>query len=160
MNKWKEKSKHRMDNNQANITSNSSALKKMLIIVIIIFLLFDGLIYWYKAQPKTVTKGSTQIEEQANNISMIDGKQVITLTAKGGYSPRKSIAKAGISTILKVSTNGTFDCSSSIRIPALNLSKNLPTTGETDIDLGEPKVGLFKGTCGMGMYPFEIDFQS
>ncbi|MEK7471070.1 MAG: cupredoxin domain-containing protein [Patescibacteria group bacterium] len=95
-----------------------------------------------------------------NNISVIDGKQIIDLTAKGGYSPGKSIAKAGIPTILRFTTNGTFDCSSSIRIPSMNVSKNLALAGITDIDLGSPKVGILRGSCGMGMYPFEIDFQN
>ena len=33
-------------------------------------------------------------------------------------------------------------------------------TKNPDIDLGNQKLGILQGTCGMGMYPFEIDFQS
>lgn len=95
-----------------------------------------------------------------NNVSIVNGKQIIDLTAKGGYSPQKSIAKAGIPTILRITTSGTFDCSSFVRIPSMNVSKNLTPTGETEIDLGNPKLGVLYGTCGMGMYPFEINFQS
>jgi len=96
----------------------------------------------------------------ANNVTVIDGKQIIEIRAKGGYQPRKSIAKAGIPTILRFNTNGTFDCSSSVRIPSMNISKMLPQTGSTDIDIGNPQVAILKGMCGMGMYPFEVDFQS
>jgi plastocyanin domain-containing protein len=95
-----------------------------------------------------------------NNVSVVDGKQIIEITAKGGYQPRKSVAKAGIPTVIRFNTSGTFDCSSSIRIPSLGISKILPQTGSTDIDIGSPTVATLKGTCGMGMYPFEVDFQS
>ncbi|MCX6753970.1 MAG: cupredoxin domain-containing protein [Candidatus Nomurabacteria bacterium] len=94
-----------------------------------------------------------------NNVSIVDGKQIIEIQAKGGYTPRKSIAKAGIPTILRMNTKGTFDCSSSIRIPSMNLFKSLPQSGVTDIDLGTQSAGTLNGSCGMGMYPFEIDFQ-
>ena len=58
-----------------------------------------------------------------------------------------------------MNTNGTFDCTSIVRIPKLNISQNLPISGSTDIDLGTQKVATLQGTCGMGMYPFDITFQ-
>jgi len=104
--------------------------------------------------------GSKPPEEvNANNVSIVDGKQIIEIRAKGGYQPRKSIAKAGLPTILRFNTSGTFDCSSAVRIPSMNISKILPQSGATDIDLGTPKLGVLQGSCSMGMYPFEIDFQ-
>ena len=95
-----------------------------------------------------------------NNVSVIDGKQIIEIQAKGGYTPRKSIAKAGIPTILRMNTKGTFDCSSFVRIPSMNISKSLPQSGVTDIDLGTQNAGTLNGSCGMGMYPFEIEFSN
>lgn len=103
---------------------------------------------------------SKSVETPVQNVEFKDGIQYITINAKGGYTPRKSTAKASIPTILRFDTNGTFDCSSSVRIPSMNISKMLPQTGVTEINLGNPKVGLLQGSCGMGMYPFEIDFQS
>jgi plastocyanin domain-containing protein len=97
--------------------------------------------------------------ENVNNVSVIDGKQVIEVVARGGYQPRKSLAKAGIPTTIRFITKGTFDCSSSVRIPSLDISKVLPQTGSTDIDVGTQKVSTLQGSCGMGMYPFEIEFQ-
>jgi len=104
---------------------------------------------------------NTNVNQEAlvNNISIVDGKQIIVINAKGGYQPRKSIAKAGISTILRFNTSGTFDCSSSVRIPSMNIFKSLPQSGSTDIDLSTQNRGTLNGSCGMGMYPFEIDFQ-
>ena len=95
----------------------------------------------------------------ANNVSIVDGRQIVEITAKGGYYPRISTAKAGIPTVLRFNTSGTFDCSSSVRIPKLNITEYLPQSGSTDIDLGTQPQGTLQGTCGMGMYPFEIDFQ-
>lgn len=95
----------------------------------------------------------------AHNVTVVDGKQIIEIKAKGGYQPLKSIAKAGLPTILRFDTNGTFDCSSSVRVPSLKISKTLPQTGVTDIDIGVGQAGTLQGMCGMGMYPFEVDFQ-
>lgn len=108
-----------------------------------------------------VGKGSGNVANTpANNVTVVEGKQIIEISAKGGYQPRKSIAKAGIPTIIRFDTKGTFDCSSSVRIPSMNISQVLPQTGSTDIDVGTQKVATLQGTCGMGMYPFEIDFQT
>ena len=93
-----------------------------------------------------------------NNVEMIDGKQIIQIEAKGGFSPKKSVAKAGVPTILRFNTKGTFDCSSSISIPSLNINKVLPNTGSTDFDIGSPAVGVLDGRCGMAMYFFTVDF--
>lgn len=93
------------------------------------------------------------------NVTVVDGVQIVEIRAKGGYIPEKNVAVAGIPTILRLTTSGTFDCSSVVRIPSLDITKNLPPTGSIDIDLGTPETGLFRGSCGMGMYPFEIDFQ-
>lgn len=93
------------------------------------------------------------------NVVVSNGVQIVDISARGGYTPRRSTAKADMPTILRVSTSGTFDCSSAIRIPSLDVAKNLPYTGTTDIPLGSPAAGLLRGSCAMGMYPFEIDFQ-
>lgn len=108
-----------------------------------------------------LTRSNSQSDSVVvNNVSIVDGKQIIEINAKGGYQPRKSIAKAGIPTIIRFSTKGTFDCSSSVRIPSLNISKSLPQSGATDIDIGSGQLGTLKGSCGMGMYPFEVKFES
>lgn len=96
----------------------------------------------------------------ANNVSMVDGKQIIEITAKGGYQPRISVAKANLPTVLRFKTQGTFDCSSSVRISSMGITKILPQTGTTDVDLGSAQAGTLEGTCGMGMYPFAVKFQS
>lgn len=97
----------------------------------------------------------------ATNVSMANGEQIIEISAKGGYSPRATVAKAGVPTIIRVKTNATFDCSSSLRIPAINYSQVLPATGTTDITLPAQAAGsTLKALCSMGMYNFSINFTS
>ena len=94
-----------------------------------------------------------------NNVSTVDGVQVITISAKGGYSPRVTNARAGLPTIIKMDTLGTFDCSSAVAIPSLGYRDNLPPSGETLIDVPPQKAGTtMQGLCAMGMYNFTINF--
>ena len=95
----------------------------------------------------------------ANNVSIVDGKQIITISAKGGYSPKVTSAKAGMPTVIKVDTNGTFDCSSALTIPSLGYRNNLPPSGETAIDVPPQQSGTtMRGLCAMGMYNFAVNF--
>lgn len=94
-----------------------------------------------------------------SNVKIVDGKQIIEIRARGGYYPRKTVAKANIPTIIRYITKGTYDCSASIYLPSKKINRILPQSGETDIDIGSPEMGKFSGTCGMGMYSFEINFE-
>lgn len=88
------------------------------------------------------------------------GSQSIPIRAKGGYSPRTTTAKANLSTIIRVSTQGTFDCSSAITIPALGYRSNLPPSGVTEIPVPPQAPGTsLRGLCAMGMYHFTVDFE-
>lgn len=105
------------------------------------------------------SSGASENGQQANNVSVVDGKQIIEIGAKGGYSPRVSAAKADMPTILKIKTNGTFDCSSAVSIPSIGYRANLPPTGEKEIEIPPQKSGtIMRGTCAMGMYNFQVKF--
>lgn len=94
-----------------------------------------------------------------NPVEVVDGKQIITVTAKGGYKPRKVAAKADMPTLLRMKTQSTFDCSASFIIPDLGIEKMLPATGTTEFDLGTQVGGTeIVGLCSMGMYSFTITF--
>ena len=129
-------------------------MKITIISIIIAFLLIGGAFLFSK------NATNTAIHVPQNNVSIVDGTQIIDVTAKGGYLPRKSTAKAGIPTIVRFNTNGTFDCSASVRIPSMDISSVLPASGVTEIAIGIQEEGTLNGTCGMGMYPFEIEFTS
>jgi len=77
-------------------------------------------------------------------------EQVIEITAKGGYTPL----------VLKIKTDGTFDCSAALRIASLGWSQNLSPTGEVAIQVPAQKAGAtLVGVCSMGMYNFKITFE-
>jgi plastocyanin domain-containing protein len=103
---------------------------------------------------------ATTPEPLVPTVSVVDGTQVIDITAKGGYSPRVVTAKAGIPTVVRVTTKGTFDCSASLVIPALSYQKFLQPSGVEEISLsGEQAQGTLQGLCSMGMYNFQIRFE-
>ncbi len=93
------------------------------------------------------------------NSTIENGVQIVEIRARGGYEPKRSTAIAGIPTILRFDSKGTFDCSTSVWIPKKDVKKSLNFSGMTDIDIGTPEKGLMRGGCTMGMmYAFEIDF--
>ncbi|MFA5999886.1 MAG: hypothetical protein WC783_02820 [Candidatus Paceibacterota bacterium] len=95
----------------------------------------------------------------ANNVEIRDGVQYVKVDAGRGYSPKISIAQAGIPTKLIMSTSGTFDCSSALVIKSVNYQNILPPNGETEIYIGTWKTGeTMQGLCSMGMYNFQVRF--
>lgn len=126
---------------------------KIIIIVLAIAVGVSGIIIF-------AGKGGFSSQEKTqNSISIDNGTQVINMTARGGYSPRKTIAQANMPTVIRVNTEGTFDCSSALRIPKLGYAEQLPSSGVTDIVVPPQKSGsVVRGLCAMGMYSFEIQF--
>lgn len=106
-----------------------------------------------------ISKDKTPEVATADTVSVVDGKQIIEINAKGGYFPKKIVASPDIPTILRFKTSGTFDCSSSVRIPSMDITQNLPQSGSVDIPIGSHRTSTLQGSCAMGMYPFEINFQ-
>jgi plastocyanin domain-containing protein len=138
-------------------------MKSTAISIIIAGLIIGGTIMLSKNIHNNCTGNICNVQNEdktnPNNVSIVDGKQIIEIKVKSGYSPSKTVAKAGIPTILRFTTDGTFDCSASVRIQSLNIFKVLPQTGTTNIDLGTTTFETVDGTCGMGMYPFSVEFK-
>ena len=108
----------------------------------------------------TPTTTTTDKAQPQNNVTVEGGKQIVAISAKGGYLPRITEAKADMPTTLQIETTGTFDCSSTLNLPSMNFQKNLPPTGITEVDIPpQPAGSTFEGLCGMGMYRFEIAFK-
>lgn len=102
-----------------------------------------------------VASGAAPVKQTAPVVK----QQVVEIMAKGGYTPKVSQAKADIPTILRMKTQSTYDCTSSINIPTLNIRKILPPDGVTDIPLPPQKLGTsLTLLCGMGMYNTVINF--
>ena len=104
-------------------------------------------------------KVSSGVETAVSSKMQDDGRQLVEILAKGGYSPNVISSRAGVETVLRVESRGTFDCSSSLIIPQLRIRKNLPPTGVTDIVIPAQQAGTqINGTCAMGMYNFVIKY--
>lgn len=89
-----------------------------------------------------------------------NGVQIVDITARGGYSPRAVLAKAGLPTTLRVTTAETYDCSLSLVIPKLKYQKFLDSNGTQEILIPAEKAkGTINGLCSMGMYSFKIIFE-
>lgn len=130
-----------------------------IIFIIFALLTFFVIFYFINDDSTGVVTKKTDTMKTIENIEIKDGVQYITITAKGGYSPKISNAKANIPTKLIIKTNGTFDCSSSLIIRSVNYRNILPNTGEAVIDVGTPKSkDTLRGVCSMGMYNFLINF--
>ena len=131
-------------------------------IAILIVVVLMGVFFVY-SRNKDVSDDTRkeEIKEVKSNVSVVDGKQIITIDARGGYFPQMTIAKADMPTIIKVETKSTFDCSSALVIPDLNYQKNLPPTAVTEIEVPPQKAGEeIQGLCSMGMYSFQIKFEN
>ncbi len=125
--------------------------KSILISICVSLLLIFGA-FWFA--------GKSDDGNNANAVSVVEGKQIIDISAKGGYSPRIIDAKAGMPTTLRVNTKGTFDCSASLVIPKLSYQKFLQSSGTEEIPISaEQAQGTMQGLCGMGMYNFQVRFQ-
>jgi plastocyanin domain-containing protein len=125
-------------------------------------LLLVGVIIWLAiSSPNISQEKEVKAQKDENVVRMEDGIQVIYITSTtGGYSPRTVTADANIQTILRMSSENSYGCERSFRIPSMNINEVLPAEGETDFDLGTPKNGeeVF-GSCSMGMYTFTINFE-
>ncbi|MDO8655145.1 MAG: hypothetical protein Q7R48_01825 [bacterium] len=126
-------------------------MKLILISIVLVIALIGG--------ATLLSRGEVGVASE-NNVSIVDGKQIIEIDAKGGYAPRNTAAQANIPTVIKLKTRGTFDCSSALVIPSIGYRANLPPSGETLIELPPQKEGsTMQGLCAMGMYNFVISFR-
>jgi len=111
----------------------------------------------------SLINGSTPVVPTNNTVSNTNvipaENQVLSIQAKGGFSPQSSTLKAGQPLTIKFTTKNTFDCTSTVLIKSLGITKNLAPNGETLIEIPAQKAGTaLKGTCSMGMYSFDILF--
>jgi sulfite exporter TauE/SafE len=97
----------------------------------------------------------------AETLRVVDGRQVVTIKAlSDGYQPAAVSAKAGVPTTLVIATDRTGGCIRSFVIPSMDKQLILEPSGEASIDLGTPKAGTLKYSCGMGMYSGRLVFEA
>lgn len=133
--------------------SNNRAVKIFLFSSTAIIALLIGFMFFL------LSANSVEKEKISDNVKEVNGKQVISITAKGGFSPNYVVAKSKKDTLLHIKTENTFDCTSALVIPKLNFNKLLPASGETEIEIPaqEEDAEIF-GTCNVGLYHFTLKF--
>jgi plastocyanin domain-containing protein len=128
------------------------------ILIIISLIVGIGVIWFALSLNAASTPGSVQ---PTNAVREEQGKQIIHVLARGGYSPEQIVAKADMPTVLEIETKGTYDCSAALNIPKLKFKKFLPGTGTTKVDVpAELARETIDGICAMGMYSFQVRFES
>lgn len=127
---------------------------KLGLLLLAIILLYFG--FFYKNSPKNPENPKVQ---QSSVVSIENDKQIIRIFSKGGYFPAKVNASAGLNTVIRIETQNSFDCGNAFQIPSLNITKSLPQTGITDIEIPSQVPGSeINGFCSMGMYQLQINF--
>lgn len=162
MSKKNKKNKNNQSHIQASTnlrTDDSGATKIFFGVCAVLLLLLIGGAFMFMGGSANGSSDEGSIQGTQTTTVDESGKQVINITAKGGYKPGVVTAKAGEPALLKIKTSNSYDCSRAFMIPELNINKNLPQTGETVIEIPAQAAGKsLKGTCSMGMYSFTMKF--
>lgn len=141
--------------------TKSEIFFKTIGIIVIFFAIFN--IFNSVKAAAAIAGGSQKQDEttESKEIPETTGEeQIIAVTARNGYTPSKSTAKANTPTILRVQAKGTYDCSAALMIPAIGYKEILSPNSTTDIQIPPQKPGtVLQGLCSMGMYRFTIQFK-
>ncbi len=117
-------------------------------------------IVWYGAEKPRASTPERADPPRVASATTEDGVQYVDIVARGGYTPRTTQAVAGTSTIIRLHTEGTYDCSSAVVIPALGFEAVLGPNGVREVPVPADKAhGTLEGLCSMGMYRFSVVFE-
>lgn len=134
--------------------------KKTAVVIVVVAIVLGALMLLAGRNGDSPNGGAANNQAPTNPVEIVDGKQIITITAKGGYSPSRVTAQANMPTVLRVQTQSTYDCSSAFTIPSMNVSKFLPATGVTEFEIPAQEAGKeLQAMCSMGMYGLSIRFE-
>jgi len=77
--------------------------------------------------------------------------QTIHVTVRGGYSPNRISAQAGLPLRVVFNRQESGDCTSRVVFPDLGVSAELPAFATTTVDLSAQVPGEYAFACGMNM---------
>ncbi|MHB1773113.1 MAG: heavy metal translocating P-type ATPase [Acidimicrobiales bacterium] len=98
-----------------------------------------GLGWWFFG-PKPTTEAAVS-----------GGVQEVRVTVRGGYSPSRIRARAGVPLRLVFDRQESGDCTSRVVFPDFGASADLPAFGEASLDLTPTTPGEYGFACGMNM---------
>ncbi|RBY92497.1 ATPase P [Blastococcus sp. TF02-8] len=99
-----------------------------------------GALAWYFFAPR-----------KATHAEVHDGRQVVDITVKGGYSPSLIRVEAGSPVQLRFHRQENSDCTARVVFPDLRKSASLAAFGTTTMDLAIDQPGEYGWACGMNM---------
>ena len=80
-----------------------------------------------------------------------EGSQQVTVIVRGGYTPARIEAVAGLPLRITFDRRESGDCSSRVVFPDLGITRALPANAKTDIDVLPDRAGEFGFSCAMNM---------
>jgi uncharacterized protein len=112
-----------------------------------------GSVYTFQNFYRVATQPSVLSATDNSDIKIQNGIQTALINVNNsGYAPQVISLKLDVPVRLTLKTNNVQSCSRSFTIPALNIQKLLPVTGETIIEFTPNKLGALAFSCSMGMY--------
>ena len=100
-----------------------------------------GALVWYFFGPKPA----------AQQASRTDGRQDVTVVIRGGYTPARIQAVAGVPLRITFDRQEAGDCTSRVVMPDLGINQALPANHKTVVELVPPAAGEFGFSCAMNM---------
>lgn len=94
-------------------------------------------------------RGETAVASAPRGSSSTSVKIAVLPT---GYSPNEVTVPAGRPVTLAFRGQGSLGCTSILRIPKLNIERNIQRDSVTQVSTTFPKPGRYAFTCGMGMF--------
>jgi plastocyanin domain-containing protein len=79
------------------------------------------------------------------------GRNEVTVTVRGGYSPAVIRTTAGTPIRLVFDRQESASCSEEVVFPDFGVKRFLPENEKTTIEIIPPAPGTYEFTCGMGM---------
>ncbi len=81
----------------------------------------------------------------------VGGRQEVTITVRGGYSPAVIRTAVGQPVRLVFDRQETSSCSEEVVFPDFGVKRFLPANEKTVIEITPPAAGTYEFMCGMGM---------
>jgi len=130
-------------------------------ILVVIFALFNlnSQLNVLGIYPFSAAASSAQTVSQNNLPPVVNGKQVITMSASSsGYSPNRFTVKVGVPVLWNISAAGSVGCAGAIVSRGLFPDVVYLTPGTTVAKEFTPlAVGTYRFSCSMGMYTGSIE---
>jgi plastocyanin domain-containing protein len=79
------------------------------------------------------------------------GRQEVTVTVRGGYTPAVIRTVSGKPIRLVFDRQESSSCSEEVVFPDFNVRRFLPANERTTVEITPPAPGTYEFTCGMGM---------